>query len=285
VLYLGGRKRGGMNTRKKIYVSIPSLGYDPELIPTIESCLKHSTNIINISIAFIGNYGVYENIKSLYPQVNSKYYSIENLGVGNARLLAASSYNNEDYFLQIDSHSLFFEDWDNILIEQYNEALKISPRVVLSGYPPRYERFHSRLHISGELNYPIFLPGEYIYHSIPKWGDVPSSQLNIDGMHPLNKISANFLFGDKQLAQNLGVDKDIIFWEEELIQSINLIDNKFTLIYPGKIGVFAHRYREKSNPKRSDIFSYDPLAIQKILHNYYKFILNPQNEPKIDNYQ
>jgi hypothetical protein len=269
--------------RNEIYVSISCLGYDSELEHTINTCLNNSVNNITIAIAMIDNYEFYLQMKEKYKNVKFLYATKEEgLGIGKSRILAASMYDNEEYFLQIDAHTSFFKNWDQELIRQFEHAKKITgkEKIVLSGYPPRYERFHSKLYISGVLNYPVFLENEFILNAIPKWGD---KELDLE-YYPLNKISANFMFSNKHLAKNLGVEINSIFWEEEILQSINLIDNNFILLYPEKKAVLAHRYQENGGINRPHIFDYLNNSYQLILLNYYSFLLNPQNKQKIDKY-
>lgn len=62
-----------------------------------------------------------------------------------ARYLCTTLMNNEDYFFQIDSHTLFEKDWDikciNI-IEDIKQNTN-STDVVLSHYPPAYEDYNN----------------------------------------------------------------------------------------------------------------------------------------------
>ena len=62
-----------------------------------------------------------------------------------ARYLCSTLYKNEDFFLQVDSHSLFVENWDVKCIEMI-ESLEKSPevenkKVMLSHYPPSYHNY------------------------------------------------------------------------------------------------------------------------------------------------
>lgn len=52
-----------------------------------------------------------------------------------ARSLAFSLYDNESFLLQIDSHTLFEENWDEILMKQYWELMGLSPKPLLTAYP------------------------------------------------------------------------------------------------------------------------------------------------------
>ena len=42
---------------------------------------------------------------------------------------------DEDFYLQIDCHSRFFPDWDEILLQEYGKAIAINSRAVISHYP------------------------------------------------------------------------------------------------------------------------------------------------------
>jgi hypothetical protein len=60
-----------------------------------------------------------------------------------ARYLCTTLMQNEDYFLQVDSHTLFDKDWDAKLISMVADikANTSSKDVVLSHYPPLYEDY------------------------------------------------------------------------------------------------------------------------------------------------
>ena len=58
----------------------------------------------------------------------------ESLGPYMARYMGAKLYRGEEFYLQIDSHSEFVEDWDAKLIEMVRKAEAKKP--VISTYPP-----------------------------------------------------------------------------------------------------------------------------------------------------
>lgn len=60
-------------------------------------------------------------------------------GVCWARHLAQSLYDDEAYFLQVDSHTWFSRGWDEILQGHMCRLMKISKKPVLSIYPPGFE--------------------------------------------------------------------------------------------------------------------------------------------------
>lgn len=60
-------------------------------------------------------------------------------GVCWARHLAQSLYDDEAYFLQVDSHTWFSPGWDETLFGHMSRLLEISKKPVLSIYPPGFE--------------------------------------------------------------------------------------------------------------------------------------------------
>lgn len=60
-----------------------------------------------------------------------------------ARYLCAQMYKDEDFFMQIDSHCLFVQDWDEKAIHmlQLVEENTPSQKVILSHYPPEFKDY------------------------------------------------------------------------------------------------------------------------------------------------
>lgn len=117
-----------------IFVQIAAYD-DDELIKTINDCINKSSGDHEI---FFGVHECYIENKTVInlKNVKIKYSKApENLGVGIARYLANQFYNNEDYYLQIDCHSRFIKNWDNILIENLERYLKVGNKCILSAYP------------------------------------------------------------------------------------------------------------------------------------------------------
>ena len=122
---------------EKIFVSIASYA-DTQLIPTIEDLLTQASNPSRVTI------GVHiQDTEESYQKLLDRQFpnlkviftpKSESRGVVWARnrikneLLA-----DETYFLQIDAHSRFKKNWDNILINQY-ESIE-EEKVILTTYP------------------------------------------------------------------------------------------------------------------------------------------------------
>lgn len=60
-------------------------------------------------------------------------------GVCWARHLAMGLHQGEEYFLQVDSHTFFFPDWDEALIDLYRQLEGTLEKPLVSAYPPPFE--------------------------------------------------------------------------------------------------------------------------------------------------
>jgi len=64
----------------------------------------------------------------------------ESRGACWARSLCMAMYNDEDWFFQIDAHTVFDQDWDERLINAATECAKINPKCIVSSYPTPFDR-------------------------------------------------------------------------------------------------------------------------------------------------
>lgn len=64
---------------------------------------------------------------------------VDSRGVSWARSIAFSLYNEQDYLLQIDSHTLFDEAWDASLVAQLERLKNSHARPLISTYPPGFK--------------------------------------------------------------------------------------------------------------------------------------------------
>lgn len=121
----------------KIFISIAAY-CDPELENTIRSAIETAEHpellvfgVVNQDEKPLNLGHIPANIRLLNVAVQESY------GVSWARALAQSMYDNEEYYLQIDSHMWFEDGWDTLLINTLQKLPKLS---VISCYPYGYER-------------------------------------------------------------------------------------------------------------------------------------------------
>lgn len=149
-----------MNQPATIFVSIASYR-DPELLPTLRDMLRHAAYPENLHIAicwqddktsdFFESAGFVQQQRRIFNgqeivtflfnkariDIIMVHYFISQ-GASWARSLAEALFENEQYFLQIDSHCRFIPDWDNEMITMLRMLQAQSPHPVISSYPPAY---------------------------------------------------------------------------------------------------------------------------------------------------
>jgi hypothetical protein len=251
-----------------IYVAINCLGVDSELIKTVKDCLikAKTSEDVHIHVACAGNRVFYNFVKHHlkdYTNVKFSYFELESsLGVGVGRAQAAAEYDNEDYYLQIDSHSRFDQHWDDQLIAKLKNAIQITnnQKTILSAHPSKYGYRQTSTNIEeykedNPIKYNHWWHNDFWIPNFPRWRDLEVeaiTDLNIKtmieetGFAPISKINAYFIFGNKHFASNRCLDEKILFWEEEFVQSIELVANGFTLVFPHMGQIICHLYTDQS---------------------------------------
>ena len=291
---------------KTIYISIPSIE-DVEVLKTIENAFSSSDIpervFIGISV-FDRNEDIFLKIKEMKNvNISSEYTklsedSLSIMGTGNGRYRAVELYSGQDFILQIDSHTMFLDGWDTSLInlfEEFKSDYK-SDKFVFTGYLPgyRYEKDGSRVSVDNKLHYPYFLPNNFYLKQIPCWDTMKLKKEYNEKFIPCVKFNGNFAFGNKHFIENSGLHKDSVFYDEELIQSFNLIGNDTALVFIN-IDNFPlhHLYTESINEYGgyreyfSSMFGnkYGEYFSGRSVKNYLDYIKDPKNTKFIKKYE
>lgn len=132
-----------------IFVSVASYR-DKYCSRTLESMYENAANPSNVFVGlciqndegdedcFLQNPAL-AKYKNNIRTINLAHYEAK--GPTWARYLCTTLMQNEDYFFQIDSHTLFDKNWDTKLVGMVQDIKSNTPStdVVLSHYPPLYE--------------------------------------------------------------------------------------------------------------------------------------------------
>ena len=270
----------------KIFIKICSLD-DTELVPTIYDALTKSDNPTNLHFGIYLHYKYGESYLDLqnnlpnFKKYGAKFnivsvkYNKNLLGVGQARSIVDDMYQNEEYVLQIDSHSWFPVSWDSRLKELLGFH---SSKTILTGYaaPYIYEG-GVRVPIDlGKLLYKQYTTEKVINNWLyPQWITCyPKSNeyfIDID-------FCANFAFGSYEWGRYSGINKQSIFFSEEPIQTTNLKRKGFDLLYPNiNEPLICHLYKNdiKEKGKRKDFTDYiseheSDYLLNIVDRNYYE---------------
>lgn len=299
-------------SEETIFIGIPSVK-DSELIPTVLNAINYSENKdrVFIGIAYATEFSNKKLNDSLYNSLRkienisinfvnlNKYY-----GAGWGRINVSNLYNNQDYYLQIDSHTMFDKNWDTKLIKIFQDAKKrVKDKIVISGYPSPYsyningQRKLSRG--SMKLTCPKYIDGTIsdrfnIYkdytNMLPNWDDFfPEEIWNNDKeiFFPSPKVSGGFTFGGKEFGMNYRKYYPYapLFYDEEIIQSVELINDGYNIICPSIDIPISHLYSADINEKGGErnITNPDINKFQEFIKKYEKYLLN--NKEKINFYR
>lgn len=165
-----------------------------------------------------------------------------------ARYLATTLYDGQDFFFQIDSHSLLVKDWDEKLIKMYNDLKTIikSDKVIISHYPASYDDY-----------------GKDVSHMVPT---ICSAFFNDSGMISflgaehvdLSKrdfletpyIAGGMLFSKGEILQDVPFDPylDYLFVGEEISHSIRCWTHGYRIFTP-MLNIIYHFFTRENEPK------------------------------------
>ena len=203
------------NNNDLIFVNIASYR-DPECNKTIQSLINNSDNWENLRIQVCQQNA--ENDIDAYHELPDKFKKIvhvnrishkEARGPTWARFLIQQEYNGEEYYLQIDSHTVFEKSWDTTLKKMLN---KLPYKSCLTQYLPEYS--NKKLIINLLVNKICSLDGFTRINS-----DYVNSQLdyNKSSPFPSNGWSGCFSFSRGDICRDAPIDPytpDLFFGEE-----------------------------------------------------------------------
>lgn len=238
-----------MKTENSIFISIASY-MDLELVDTVYSALSKANNPekIFVSVCSQDIDTGHPKLESLFDMFNVLGYSYIKMnykdakGVGFARNQTQQSLSNDyEFYIQVDSHTQFINNWDSMLIESYKKIEDYwKGKVVLTAYPSGY------------------LYTEYGNIKMPEVIDttcvrIQYSQNEVLVYEPKYKawegneygeyhgyLCAGFAFGRSEYFIEVPYDPEIYFNGEEQTLSIRFYCKDIKLISPTRSYVYHH---------------------------------------------
>ena len=254
---------------EKIFISIASYK-DTELIPTINDAINNAYNKNNLVFG-ICLQDTDENLSNFPFKDNNfkvlKYHFQESKGCNWARRnIQDKLYKDEKYYLQIDSHTRFIQDWDKKLIEILISCPSEKP--IISTHPNPYQRDDIKK---------TYLSNIYPHRIAINSFNSNGLTLNIKAKF-LNKIlkkslwiAGGFLFTYGYWNEKIKHDERIYFngGEEEI--TLKSFTHGWDIFCPG-ISVLYHCY-ENNNDRNT---KYRTLHWED--HKYFKYNLDALKE-------
>ena len=238
-----------------IFISIASYR-DSELSKTITSAINNAEHPEDLYFGVV--YQGTEREKPDLSYVNN--LSIIEMhpkfakGAGYARSLAMGLYKDEDYFLQIDSHTRFVPGWDTKSISELNKAKEISnnQKIILSYFPSAFIVEGSKDTVLTKSNdhatYPMIqVP---VINNLEKWGAKRLDFEDKDRKFPeLSKtVLGGYIFSDGSIVKEVPYDPEISFFGEEICFAVRAWTRGWD-IYSPSIDICYHFYLRGFYPR------------------------------------
>jgi len=238
----------------KIFIQIASYR-DPQLVPTIEDMLDKASHPENLTFGLCWQYDETEDITKYDndPRFKiSKHHYSESQGLGWARHITNTLYSGEKYTLQIDSHHRFVEGWDDICLEDFKQAKKISKKPIITTYCTPFDptKDESTWNPTPCLMSQYEFSGDKLLMSMP-WYIQDYKEKN--HIIKARTISGHFYFTLGKFIKEVPYDPDIYFggYTEETTLSARAFTNGYDFFSPWRM-VMWHEYTRSYRPKHWD---------------------------------
>lgn len=232
-----------------IFISIASYR-DPELLRTIKSAIDNADNPEELYFSVVlQEMEEDEPDLSWVPNLSlTKIHPKFARGAGYARYLAMKSYAKQDYYLQIDSHTLFVDGWDTICKNEFKKAQEISGnnKIVLSYFPPPFHIENKK-----EVSFPKLDKERKPYptRQVPllnKRKEWTALRVEFNDKKMLlpeesSTILAGFIFSLGSLVEEVPYDPEISFFGEEVCFAMRVWTRGWDIYSPSKI-ILYHFY-------------------------------------------
>lgn len=238
-----------------IFISIAAYR-DKELIPTILDCIRKSErkNKLFFGICLQDTKEQYWKLKHIKKKYKLNMGIIfmdwkDSKGTCWARhLIQKKMFRNQKYYLQLDSHHRFIEQWDSVLLHLF-ESIKSNkhPKPIITGYCPAYSGNKCE---EGSVQVCSF-------DTFDDDGDLVLKPLVLkDGLSntthiPARFLSGHFIFSDGSFCKDCLYDPNLYFRGEELSLSARAFTKGYDFFHP-TFPILWHYYLRLAEPKHWD---------------------------------
>jgi hypothetical protein len=233
-----------------IFISIASYR-DPELERTIRSAIENASNPHELYFGvFLQEFEKFAPDLSWVPNLTLKTIHPKMArGAGYARAQIMPMYSGQDYFLQIDSHTIFEKNWDLLCIEQHKKAQEISNnnKIILSHFPPPfYVEPNKQITIIKKSKQQLPYPTKQ-KPMLTKRGEWTAERVELSNKNTPEEsttVLAGFIFTTGDLIKEVPYDPGISFFGEELCFAIRAWTRGWDIYSPCVIIVYHFYTRE-----------------------------------------
>lgn len=232
---------------KTIFINIPSY-HDPEIWETVDNFY---TNAKYPERVFFGITNQTDAI-DLHAEVLARYDRVSMdivtpgsiVGCQPARLNSHKFYDDQDYYLNMDSHMRSIKDWDEELINDFEKLQESNGKSVITAYVAGYDKDASGNDIILDSNFStMFYMSEQNISSFKTNGIPQFCAYNHEyGVElPSPYVSGHFFFTSRDAIKDAPFVKEVMFTEEEIFMAVRFFTAGYNIFTPKKTYVY-HRY-------------------------------------------
>ena len=244
-----------------IFISIASY-QDPLLVSTIFSAYENAQNKDQLvfSICDQSDDGIQLEEIEFKNQIHYEHVDpLFSKGPCWARHRAQTFFNNENYFLQIDSHTQFAKNWDEIFIEQLNKISSIKSddgyheKPIITSYPRGFEVMDFDkgifgLHMEDKFTQVIMYRKDSLFSSGSFSRQIGMPTKYNDITHAI-LMAAGCVFAKGSFVKEIPYDPNYYFYGEELSMALRAFTKGYSLFHIPDVPLF-HLYTDVSNLPR-----------------------------------
>ena len=256
-----------------IFVSIASYR-DPQLIPTIEDCLRKARHPEQLRFGICWQHGEEETILPFLQDERFRIRDVpwrESQGACWARAEVMKLWRGEGWFLQVDSHCRFAAAWDETLLRMMQETGSAKP--ILSTYATAF--------VPGPQEILTGAPLQMAFQGFTSEGIPHMRPVAIRDWQTLERplrarfISAGFLFAPGGFVREVPYDPELYFLGEEAAMTLRAFTHGYDFFHPVETIVW-HDYVRGDAIKHWD----DHIEAEKTLVSWGERDLQSKNKVK-----
>jgi hypothetical protein len=175
-----------------------------------------------------------------------------------ARTRIQELFQDEDFYLQIDSHTLFEQRWDKILIDALNEIKNLGKnseyhrKPFLTGYPRSFEYNEELKAFEKHATDKNILPIGYRKDSLfmrDRFSRQIGLRTNKQGFAHGYLLAAGCLFAEGRMIREVPYDQYFYFYGEEISLMLRLFTHGYSAFHMSDLPIF-HLYTNHETNKR-----------------------------------
>jgi len=247
-----------MNT---IFVSVAAFA-DTELIPTVKDLFKQADHPEKITLSVFSQDeesprdDLLKIVNEYGAELKFEYVSLkESKGVGYARLKAQQHLlpKKHKYFLQIDSHTRFIDNWDSKIVNDYERAIQKWGDFVFSAYPGSYNYENNKVILHQEAKPPSMKIHKFTSNHACRYGGEYKEYGGDEFGEQTNYLCGGFSFGNSIFFHKHQNHPQIYYDGEEAYMSILFYADNIKIVAPPQNYIY-HDYMGVPENRRFSLF-------------------------------